>query len=221
MARTGFSTANYLSNTTIPFSAAPATIAAWVYKTSTAIGGVAGVTKNSNNATFRVYVDASSKVVATHYNGTTVGAAVTTASVSTNTWTHVAAVFNTTASRSAFLNGANKVTNTTSVTGALTFDRTLLGALGNTSSVGSPLAGYLAEVAMWDIALSDADIAVLATGVSPLAMHPEAIVAYWPLVGGNSPETNVVSTATLTITGSLSAAAHPRIIMPSRQGIIV
>jgi len=36
--------------------------------------------------------------------------------------------------------------------------------------------GDLAEAAIWNIALSDADVARLATGESPLSVRPDALV---------------------------------------------
>jgi hypothetical protein len=49
-------------------------------------------------------------------------------------------------------------------------------------------------------------------------MHPEALVAYWPLFGNNSPENNLKSnSATMSVVGSLSKSAHPRIYMPKRK----
>jgi hypothetical protein len=71
-------------------------------------------------------------------------------------------------------------------------------------------------VALWNIALSDADVASLALGIHPFLVHPSALVAYWPLMGASSPEPNLKSnTATMAINGSLSQAVNPR-LMPMR-----
>lgn len=79
----------------------------------------------------------------------------------------------------------------------------------------------IAEVALWSMALSDADVLALSRGLSPLRMHPEALVAYWPLLGRNSPENNFKSNAAaMSVVGSLSQVAHPRIIMPRRRPLL-
>ena len=41
--------------------------------------------------------------------------------------------------------------------------------------------GSLAEAAIWNAALSDAEVAALATGVSPLLVRPGSLVFYAPL----------------------------------------
>lgn len=43
------------------------------------------------------------------------------------------------------------------------------------------MEGDISEVGYWNVALTDADVAVLAKGVSPLLVRPEGLVAYWSL----------------------------------------
>lgn len=75
---------------------------------------------------------------------------------------------------------------------------------------------------MWSIALPAADIAALAAGLSPLKVHPEALIAYWPLMG-SFPARNLLSNVSvLSQVGTLSAAgAHPKIIKPRRRKLLV
>jgi hypothetical protein len=42
-------------------------------------------------------------------------------------------------------------------------------------------------VGIWNVALSDQEVASLAGGVHPTRMRPGALVAYWPLWGDESP----------------------------------
>lgn len=218
MARRGWSATNYLLYTTGIVTAMPLTIAAWgktsITGTLQAMVHIGDVDVNPTQNRWSLTVDVNDKVTATTNTTSGTVSAVTSTAISANTWFHACAVFTSATSRGAYLNGGGKGSNTTSrsPTG---IDRTAIGVLFG-SSVSQPFGpagtGDLAEVAVWNIALSDADVAALATGVSPLLIHPEALVGYWPLLGVNSPENNLLSnTSTMSITGSLSQSAHPRV----------
>lgn len=228
MARTGWSTSNYLSASDAAATAPPLTMAAWglvtgAVGTNMTIMTLTTATGGSGQDLHALQLDGSTsgRVRATSNDTGGAASAVATAAPSANTWFHAAGVWSATNSRAAFLNGGNKGTNTTSKT-VPSSNRTAIGVNGiATPGQAFSSTGLLAEAAIWNAALTDAEIAVLATGVSPLAVRPGSLVAYWPLIGKNSPENNLRSGGTMAITGSLSAAAHPRIIMPPRQGIIV
>ena len=105
------------------------------------------------------------------------GHAGTSSGYSASTWQHACGVFASSTDRRIFLDGGSKGTSTS--------DRTpssLAATNVARQSNGSYLSGQLAEIAMWNVALSDAEVAVLALGISPLLMHPESLVAYWPLI---------------------------------------
>ncbi len=89
---------------------------------------------------------------------------------------------------------------------------------GATTFLGQVLTGNLAEVGIWNVSLTAAELAILSKGYSPLFVGPSALVAYWPIVGRTSPEINLVGGGNGTLTGTANAA-HPRIIMPSRPMI--
>jgi hypothetical protein len=131
---------------------------------------------------------------------------------SANTWYHGAVVFNTTTDRTVYRDGGNSTNNTTSVTVG-TVDTTNIGTRFDGASFGVYLNGQIAEPAVWNVALSAGEIAQLAKGVSPLMVRPEALVAYWPLYGNNSPEDDWINDFDLTVTGA-TKAAHPRVIYP-------
>lgn len=111
--------------------------------------------------------------------GTTQSAATTTAP-GTGVWHHACGVFTGASARAVFLDGAGKGTNTGSVT-VTGLDRTSIGRL-MWSAPTQPMAGRIAEVAIWDIALSDAEVASLAVpGTDPATVRPDALVAVWHL----------------------------------------
>ena len=53
----------------------------------------------------------------------------------------------------------------------------------NSTTIENGVDGKLAELAVWDVALSDAEFAALASGVSPLSIRRDHLRGYWPLMG--------------------------------------
>ena len=70
---------------------------------------------------------------------------------------------------------------------------------------------------MWDVALTDDEVATLAKGVCPLFVRPGNLLAYWPLIGNNSPEIDCVGRFEMTLTNSPGTSAHPRVYMPRQR----
>lgn len=137
-----------------------------------------------------------------------------TTTATAGTWFHAASVFASSTSRSCYLNAA-KATTTVSQTGGAFLNRTSIGRIANYK--GTPINywnGDIAEAGIWSAALTDGEVASLADGVSPLLVRPESLVAYWPLIGRDSPESDRVGGFGMTVTGA-TAAAHPRIYLPS------
>ena len=147
-----------------------------------------------------------------HYDGSHAAAETTTGIASINTWNHVAAVFASNSSRSPYLNGGSKDTSTVAQN-TVTSDKIFIG-----QGLGSGYtSGRIADVAIWNAALTDTEIAILALGYSPLTIRPQSLVSYWPLIGRTSPEIDLVGGYGLTLVNAPTAAAHPRIIYPSNM----
>jgi len=134
-------------------------------------------------------------------------------------WNHVAAVFASSASRLAYLNGVAGTVNTTDVTPATTPDRTAIGV--QIKSDGSRSNGatveYLSEAAIWNVALTAAEILQLAAGYSPLFVRPESLIAYPGLIRGDSSgnEPDRVGGFTFVEQGTVGVQTHPRVFYPS------
>jgi hypothetical protein len=124
-------------------------------------------------------------------------------------------VFASTTDRRIYLNGANKGTNATNIAAPIVTN-TAIGAYKYTTIYYDDFDGYLAEAAMWIVALTDDDAVVLAAGYSPLLVRPEALAAYWPIIGRTNPEIDLVGGIGLTVTGA-TVADHPRVLYPSNQ----
>lgn len=151
-------------------------------------------------------------IAETAFSGTYVSAS-TSSGYSANTWQHACAVFASSTSRSVYLNGGSKGTDTSSCT-PNTANYTQLGGFSSSSTNFDSLAGRIAEAGIWAAALTDAEVLALARGFSPLLIRPDALVNYWPLIGRASPEPDLIGGLPLTITGTVSQAEHVGIIMP-------
>lgn len=129
-----------------------------------------------------------------------------------NTWEHVAGRKDGTGASAlaVFLNGS-KTTGSSNrsmqnLSGNLFFGTWAVG--------GNAFDGKLAEVAIWDAALSDDEIASLAKGFSALLVRPQSLQGYWPIIGNASPEPDLRNGNNATLTGSPTAFPHPRILKP-------
>lgn len=198
-------------------TAVPITMACW-FKPVSASANYTLMCNNDNTTTNRIRLStgsggsAGSVLFAT---GAGSGSSSTSTSFSAAAWSHACGVSSGVASRAVYLNGGGKGTNTVSVTptGINQFQVGI--AAPNT---GQFFNGDMAEVAIWNIALSDAEAASLATGISPLLMHPESLKFYAPLLAGLSPEIDLMQANSLTVTGT-TFSAHTRVSRPRRHRI--
>jgi hypothetical protein len=149
-----------------------------------------------------------------------------TSAVSTGAWSSIGGVVNYGAATiTPYYNGAAEGG------GAVTFgsatyadDGTPTGSDMVGSDNAAPTAsacfdGRLAEVAIWTADIGASGFAALAKGVSALAVRPDALVFYMPLVGKYSPERDIVGGKSGTITGTVAGAAHPRLYTPRRTKV--
>lgn len=135
--------------------------------------------------------------------------AFSTAGATGGVWGHALGVV-TASNIYAYLNGGNKGSTSNGV-GTPTPLYEAVGCRGqNASNRDQYFAGDIAELTIWNAALSDDDARQLATGVSPWKIRPELIASYWPMVGRLPPEPDIVNQNSLTVTGAVSAD-HPRI----------
>ena len=155
--------------------------------------------------TLRLDGNANDTVVAQAFASGGTNQAASTATYTADTWHHAAAVFVGNAERHAYLDGGNKGSETTSQTPS-SIDATYIGGARNDNGFCD---ASIAEAAIWNTDLTEAEIAVLATGVSPLAVRPQSLVAYWPLVGNLSPELDFVGGYDMALTNGPTKADHP------------
>lgn len=221
MARAFASASSQKLRGTQPLTALPLTIACWAQtsqntanQTVVYLGNSGGTNADLYELQFGGAIAGDPVRLAFNNVGGTVIVAATSTGYSTNTWHHVCCTIAAANDKRVFIDGGSKGTssNTEEPSG---INRFSVGARDD--ATGSQfLDGQVAEVAVWNVALSDAEVALLAsTRVSPFLIHPESLVFYAPLIGQFSPEIDIKGGLTLTVTGA-TAAAHPRIYQVPR-----
>ena len=203
-------------------TAMPLTIAAWFYLDDAAsFGTIVGASSEDDNAFhgwwLTAYGSAAGNIVAARtFGGLSVKQADTTTGPTTNTWHHACAVFASATSRSAYIDGGSKGTNTDSETASsinnVSIGRTYYYNSADNVWSGS-YSGAVAEVGIWNVALTDSEIAILGNGYSPLFVRPQSLVFYAPLI---RTVLDRIDNKTFTANGSPAVAAHPAIIYPAQ-----
>lgn len=212
-----------------PVTAPPASLVGWGY-TDTLAGkrcllnvnhenGATGMSHFSlgmNGGNDKAYFEASSGT-----DRTAVAAVVSTIS----TWQHYAGAEIAANSRAVWLDGGNKGTETTSVTFGMTPTQVVLGTWSRGANAAVQVFdrwdGRIAELAIYNEALSDAEVAVLAAGFRPLSVRPNACVGYWPCWGVHDPELDLniagPTRRQANLTNSPTAVVHPPIQVFSKR----
>jgi hypothetical protein len=130
-----------------------------------------------------------------------------TSGYSTNTWNHACAIFTNNTSRTIYLNGGNSATNTNNI--FITPGEIRIGAsVDNNNNLLQYMDGCLAEVGIWNAALTAAEIASLAKGMTCDKVRPQSLVFYAPLVR------DLIDTKgglTITNNNTATVATHPRV----------
>lgn len=152
-------TTNYLTVTGLPATAAPFTVGLWFYATSTTTDqALWSATDSGGNQLFIVWAGLTTAALSASVNANSSMVSATSGAVfAVNTWTHGCAVFASSTSRAAYLNGGNKGTETTSRT-PTGIDRCHLGTYEAGGSFNTPLNGRLSHVCVWNVAKSDQDV---------------------------------------------------------------
>ena len=141
------------------------------------------------------------------------GGSVTAGTLTAGIYAHAGAVFTSSSSRTAYLNGSAAASDSTSLT-PINIAATRIGA---SSENNQYYDGSIAEAAIYNVALSPTDMAALAGGMSPLRVRSSALVAYWPMLGYESPAIDRIGRIGLSLVNGVTAATHPRIFYLSNK----
>jgi len=200
----------YLSNANgVGGNTAPVSMAGWIYPHDITSNQYLIRVKETSTPTYWEILargDSGDVIQCNWLPDGTIAYASTTSSFTQNSWQHAAAVFNSLSIGGVrvYLDGGNKGTNALAGSGSNgSFTDTVLGG-----GPGNYYDGLLAEWAIWNAELTDAEIAILAKGVSPLLVRPQSLAAYWPLASGQSPEIDIVGGYDLTLNAAPTIADH-------------
>lgn len=194
-----------------PITTYPVTMACWFNSdtsspTNQTLMSLGQSTSDSN--CLRIRDPADSDVIVVSYDGSTSFAA-SGGTWSTNTWHHAAGVFAASNSRTAYLDGSGGSTDTGNR--SITMAGIELARMQFTTRFY--LSGMLAHVGLWDVALSSAEISILAAGASPLQVRPQNLRWYAPLHA----ETHATDYFGQTLTSFNTPSAgtsNPRVVVP-------
>ena len=105
-------------------------------------------------------------------------------SITASQWYHICGVFTSTTSRQIYVDGVAGTENTaTSEPDAADFSHLSVGASKASGSNSNFLYGKVAEVAIWNVALSTTEIDKLKNGSCALFVKEENLKGYWPIQG--------------------------------------
>lgn len=180
-------------NTTIGSmpTAVPVTLSAWVKLDSSWAAGTHTIVKlgdfSSYKDFFRIHAFKNSGgttrfELSSHHGSEK--KALHGSSIIDSVWYHVCGVFTSTTSRQIYVNGVAGTENTaSSVPVAANFSHLSIGASKSSGSNSNFLKGKIAEVAVWNAALTTTEIGKLVNGNSALFVKEENLRGYWPLQG--------------------------------------
>ena len=199
----------YLSTASAPASGTPMTIACWCKTTAfTNVAGRAAVSVGVANGTHRNQINVNNtnaQLFAIGASGT--GQSANIALGGNNVLFHYAGVFESSTSRTAYINGVVGATNTTNIGSQNAANTITIGARWN-GSLGNYYNNDISEVGIWNVALTAAEIASLAGGMTCDKVRPQSLVFYAPLVRNLQ---DVKGGLTITNNNTATVAAHPRV----------
>jgi hypothetical protein len=202
----------YLTTASSPVDVAPLTIAAWFNSDSvTAAQSVLSVDDLASPSRIAVQArgDVAGDPVRLQYLPSSGDQAIanTSTGYSQNTWTSAGGVFPAGDNRSAFIGGTVGAANTVVDNGSVPSAVVIIGAV-RISSISTYFDGRIAEAAIWNVALTDAEVASLSKGFKPTRIRPQALVFYAPLIR------NIQDTRggrAITNNNTATVANHPRV----------
>lgn len=173
-------TSSYIEATSTPVTTFPFTMSCWFNPANVTTGGTLmslGVANGTDRFQMVIRGDLAGDFIAiSSLVGATAATATTTIGYTANTWHHAIAVCRSITSRSIFLNGGGKNTNTTSSNPA-GINNILLGSRWSTSR-GFFFNGRIAEVAIYNAALTDDEVISLSKGFAPYLIRPNNLKFY-------------------------------------------
>lgn len=190
-----FTNTKFLS-ATCPVSAYPFTIAGWFN-----ISGAAQDLFLFRDATSqRIGMYVTGNTLRGYINQTSFQESTATGSYTNNVWFHACFVCESSTLRTIYRDGGNSASSTNNQTPTITTLR-----IGN--NVNS-IVGSAADCAVWNTALTAAEVASLAKGFSASLIQPGNLVFHAPLIRDLN---DISGGAAITNNGTATVSIHPRI----------
>jgi hypothetical protein len=191
-------------------TAVPITLACWFYPNNTTANMILIDLSNSsgnNRFTLAALGGLAGDPIRVDAISGTGAAADTTTGFASQSWQHACGVFSANNARSVYLNAGSQGSSTASVTPS-GIDRTFAGTRSINSVAGLFMDGRLAECGIWNAALTAAEIASLAKGMTCDKVRPQSLVFYAPLVRDLVDQKGGLA---ISNNNSATVAAHPRV----------
>ena len=198
---------------TTPVSSTPLSFACWFNTTNTtAIQALMCVNATAGTERHVLYArgDVAGDPIRMQSSTGTAGNADTTSGYSSGIWTHACGVVSSSSSRTAYINGGSSATNSTNVPFSNALVQASIGAqrFNAFPSGTSFTTGLIAEVGIWNVALTAAEIASLAKGMTCDKIRPQSLVFYAPLVRDLIDQK---AARAITSNNGATVATHPRV----------
>jgi hypothetical protein len=223
------STANYLRAKSVPTEGkAPLTISVWFNPTAGTEGTVVGMGLQAGEINYHAFAMNGTGVFmeTTNTNGSKQQDTFATGgALAAGAWGHMAVVAASSSSRTVYKNGGASATGTENLPleglNEITVGALMAGSLG----VVSAAKGLIAEVAIWNVALTKAQIEELAAKKNPTKIEKAHLVGYWQLAGEASPEPSYKGEfgPSLEIVGAVTGepGSNPGVESPEEAGKVV
>jgi hypothetical protein len=170
--------------------------------------------QSTNLHGFELGYNTSGQAFTNTFNSTS-ATATTTATMTVDTWHHIAFAQSGNTSRIIYLDGSNKVTNTTFKSPNSSYVERMCVGDRNPTLFNAYMTGSVAELAGWHVALSDDDVAALGAGVPAFLVRPDQLGFYCPGVRGLQVISDSANIGTLSVdTGSITYTDHPPVHYP-------
>lgn len=198
----------YLTTSSTPVSSAPFTISVIASVDSAAAARTFCTIESGNsNVLYQLYT--SSRRLGFYAQGVSGNGTclITTPLVSAGSYFHACAVVTSASNRTLYLNGTTTATNTTNI-GVTAVNRINIGTRYYDGSLASFQNGQIADVGIWNAALTTAEIASLANGMTCDKIRPQNLVFYAPLVRDLIDQKGGLA---ITNNNGATVAAHPRV----------
>ncbi len=202
-----------------PVTAAPFTVSGWSWTSDTTVDkSVIWIgDKDSSNQYWELIIRSDEDIRWIARGGGAAQAAAGAGTFNLSAWNHLGAIERGATDRELYYNGSSVATDATSKTptGA---DRISLGRNGS-STPTNYMDGRLAELAVWNIGLTDPEMALLGLGYSPLLIRPQNLIFYSPLI--RDEDIDIVGGISLTPVATPTIGDHTRVLRSAQHWAMI